>query len=58
MNDAIGYTNDGHVFFLVNIKAPDGSVLTAPLTWTPKDALRIADGIKKAALRAKAKKGD
>jgi len=55
MNDAIGYTNDGKVFFLVNIRAPDGTPLSTTLTWVPSDALHIADEIKKAALRAKAK---
>lgn len=55
LNETIGYTTDGRVFFIVNSQI-EGKPTQTIAYWNPDYALAVADAIKMAAENAPAQK--
>lgn len=49
MKAAVGFTNDGKVFFQIGINGPGGQPAKLTLTWTPQETVDIAKHLLKAA---------
>ncbi len=39
----IGYTSDGLIFFIMDAQTPDGQKMSATFTYSPEQALEIAE---------------
>lgn len=57
MNEKVGFTDDGFVFFQFVIDGPGGQPAQITLTYVPQDAALIAKNLTEAADRCKAKTG-